>query len=184
MRIIAGEYRGYKLESVKSDKTRPTLDRVREALFSSLMNYLDGAKVLDLFSGTGALGLESISRGAKYAVLNDKSQDSFKAILANVNNMKCNEKVQISKKEADKCIAKLGKENEKFDIIFIDPPYLSNLGVKSIENISKYDILEEDGIIVFETDKEVKYPHEIANFEVINVKKYGRVEVSFWKRKG
>ena len=135
MRIISGEFRGYKLESVKSDKTRPTLDRVREALFSSLMNYLEGARVLDLFSGTGALGLESISRGAKYAVLNDKSQDSFKAILANVNNMKCNERVQISKKEADKCIAKMAKENEKFDIIFLDPPYLSNLGVKSIENI-------------------------------------------------
>ncbi len=184
MRIIAGRFKGYKLESVKSDNTRPTLDRVREALFSSLMNYLDDARVLDLFSGTGALGLESISRGAKYAVLNDKAQESFKTILSNVNNTKTNKEVKISKKDADKCIKSLAANNEKFDIIFIDPPYLSDLGVKSIENISKYDILDIDGIIVFETDKNVKYPKEIANLEVVNIKKYGRVEISFWKRKG
>ncbi|MEG0073361.1 MAG: 16S rRNA (guanine(966)-N(2))-methyltransferase RsmD [Clostridia bacterium] len=184
MRIIAGEFRGYNLESVKSDKTRPTLERVREALFSKLFQYIPEAKVLDLFAGTGMMGLEAISRGASYAVLNDKAQDAITTIFKNVKQTKTEQKVSISKKEYDKCIKSLYEKGEKFDIIFLDPPYLTNLGVKSIENISKYDILTDEGIIVFETDIKVEFPKGLENLEVFDEKRYGRVYVSLWRRKG
>lgn len=184
MRIIAGKFKGYRLEAVKSDKTRPTLERVREALFCMLYQYLNSARVLDLFSGTGMLGLEAISRGASYAVLNDKSPDAMKAIFNNVKLTKTEKCVKISKKDYEKCLKSLYENNEKFDIIFIDPPYLSDCGIKSIENIAKYDILAEDGIIVFETDVTVEFPREIENLEVFNERKYGRVYISLWRRKG
>lgn len=184
MRIIAGEFKGYKLEAVKSDKTRPTLERVREALFSMLYPYLPDAKVLDLFSGTGMLGLESISRGAKYAVLNDKSQDAISTIFKNVKLTKTEKCVKISKKDYEKCIKSLYENGEKFDIIFIDPPYLSECGIKSIENISKYDILTKEGIIVFETDVKVEFPRGLEDLEVFDERKYGRVYISLWRRKG
>ena len=184
MRIIAGQFKGFRLESVKSEKTRPTLERVREALFCKLYPYLNGAKVLDLFSGTGMLGLEAVSRGATYAVLNDKAPDAIKTLFKNVELTKTQKCVNITKKDYEKCIKSLYEEGQKFDIIFIDPPYLSEYGIKSIENIAKYDILANEGIIVFETDVNIDFPREISNLEVFDEKKYGRVYMSFWRRKG
>ena len=130
------------------------------------------------------LGLESISRGASYAVLNDKSQDAMRTLFKNVQLTKTEKCVKISKKDYEKCIKNLYDLGEKFDIIFIDPPYLSQYGIKSNKNIEKYDILTNEGIIVFETDVNVEFPRQIENLEVFDEKKYGRVYISLWRRKG
>ena len=123
MRIIAGEWKGKKLNSPKTDKTRPTLDRVKEALFSMLLPYLEDAVVLDLFSGTGNLGIEALSRGAKFVHFNDVNHDAIKVIYSNVQLTNYENCAKITKKDYEKCLKSLNEQNVKFDIIFLDPPY-------------------------------------------------------------
>ncbi len=155
MRIIAGKYKAKRLNSPKTDKTRPTLDRVKEALFSIIDGYINDSNVLDLFSGTGNLGLEAISRGAKFAWLNDDKNLAISTIVSNTQLTKSQNYVKITKKDYLKCLNQVKKENMIFDIIFLDPPYESNLGINTLKYISenKGNILKENGIIIYETDK-------------------------------
>ena len=184
MRIIAGKYKGKKLNSPKTDKTRPTLDRVKEALFSILIPYIDDANVLDLFSGTGNLGLESISRGAKFAWMNDKEKLGVCTIISNTKLTKAEKYVKITNKDYVKCLNQIIKEDIKFDIIFLDPPYDSKMGINSLKIISdnKNKILNEDGIIVYETDKsfmskidEQKELENFDNLQCFDTRNYGNV---------
>ncbi len=184
MRIIAGKFKGKRLNSPKSLKTRPTLDRVKEAMFSMIENHIYDANVLDLFGGSGALGIEMISRGAKYACINDRDKSAFSVILANVQLTNCNNCVKISMKDYLKCLKSLDNSNEKFDIIFLDPPYESDFAYKALEYISlSKSILSEDGIIVYETDKSFLNEKEdnLENLECIKTKFYGRVMVKIFK---
>lgn len=155
MRIIAGSLKAKKIEGPKTDKTRPTLDRVKEALFSIIAQNLKDAEVLDLFSGTGNLAIESISRGAKFALLNDDKNICISTILSNIKLTNIENYVKISKRDYTKCLDKIIKENMSFDIIFLDPPYESMYGINTLKIISdsKNKILKRDGIIVYETDK-------------------------------
>lgn len=184
MRIIAGKYKAKRLNSPKTDKTRPTLDRVKEALFSILSTNIQEANVLDLFSGTGNLGLESISRGAKFAWMNDKEKLSISTIISNTKLTKAEKYVKITNKDYVKCLNQIIKENVKFDIIFLDPPYDSNMGINSLKIISenKGEILASDGIIVYETDRSfvAKFDEKetFDNFEnltCIDTRSYGNV---------
>ena len=118
MRIIAGKFRGRKLESFDIESTRPTLDRIKEPLFSILMPYMEGARVLDLFSGTGNLALEAISRGASFAWLNDINRQALKVIIGNVRLTGCENCVKITGKEYEKCLKQIHAQGHKFDIIF------------------------------------------------------------------
>lgn len=184
MRIIAGKYKGKKLNSPKTEKTRPTLDRVKEALFSILIPYIDEANVLDLFSGTGNLGLESISRGAKFAWMNDKEKLGVCTIISNTKLTKAEKYVKITNKDYVKCLNQIIKDDLKFDIIFLDPPYDSKMGIESLKFISenKDKILHKDGIIVYETDKnfmakidEIKDLETFENLKCIDTRNYGNV---------
>ena len=150
MRIIAGRAKAKRLVSPKTEKTRPTLDRVKEALFSIIDSYVKDADVLDLFGGTGNLALEAISRGAKFAWINDKESLSISTILSNAkltNSLEC---VKITKKDYAKCLGQIARENVLFDIIFLDPPYDSMLGVETLTKISESEnqVLKKDGIII------------------------------------
>ena len=155
MRIIAGSYKSKKLISPKTDKTRPTLDRVKEALFSIIGNKIIDANVLDLFSGTGNLGLESISRGAKFAWMNDKEKLAISTIISNTKLTNATKYVKITSNDYVKCINKISQLDMQFDIIFLDPPYDALFGINALDIISKNKgkILKDDGIIVYETDK-------------------------------
>lgn len=192
MRIIAGEYKAKRLNSPKTDKTRPTLDRVKEALFSIIDGYIKGANVLDLFSGTGNLAIEAISRGAKFAWLNDDKNLAISTILSNIQLTKCQNYVKITKKDYIKCLAQITKEDILFDVIFIDPPYDSELGINSLKYISdnKEKILKEDGIIIYETDKNFvqkitkKKPdifESFENLECIDIRTYSNVVLYLYK---
>lgn len=184
MRIIAGKFKGKKLNSPKTEKTRPTLDRVKEALFSILIPYLQDANILDLFSGTGNLGLESISRGAKFAWMNDKEKLGVCTIISNTKLTKAEKYVKITNKDYVKCLNQIIKENLKFDIIFLDPPYDSNMGINSLRFISenKDKILATEGIVVYETDRnfmsKIDEEKDLDNFEnlkCIGTRNYGNV---------
>lgn len=155
MRIISGKLKAKRINSPKTEKTRPTLDRVKEAMFSIISSYIADANVLDLFSGTGNLGLEAISRGAKFALLNDDKNLAVSTIISNVQLTNTQNYVKITKKDYRKCLNQIQKEGLLFDVIFLDPPYDSNLGIDSLKFISdtKEKILSKNGIIIYETDK-------------------------------
>ena len=179
MRIIAGKYKAKVINSPKTEKTRPTLDRVKEAMFSILIPYTLDANVLDLFSGTGNLGLESISRGAKKAILCDKSKEAIGIIKKNIQKTHMEEKVELYNIDFKECIEKVSKE--KFDIIYIDPPYETNFIEKSLEKIIEKNIIQENGIIILETDDEKRIKKEIEkiNVAIIDERKYGRANIIF-----
>ena len=187
MRIIAGKNKGTKLNTLEgNDVTRPTLDRVKESLFSILYPYLEESVVLDLFAGSGALALEALSRGAKYAVLCDKSYKAIKVIKENVSKTKQEENIEIINKDFETAIKSLSEKNKKFDIIFLDPPYKTNYIQKSVDLIIEKQLLNEDGIIIAETDELDKVLRQIENekINIYDIRKYGRVDIIFVKRKG
>ncbi len=187
MRIISGLNRGTKLNTLEGIDTRPTLDRVKEALFSKINYELVDSKILDLFSGSGSLALESISRGAKKAYLCDSSFKAINIIKQNIKKTRTEDKTVVLHKDYIKALEELKLDNVKFDIIFLDPPYKTNYNIKSIDLILKYDLLENNGKIIIETD----IPNEILSkleknilIDIYDVKKYGRVTLIFIRRKG
>ncbi len=193
MRIIAGKFKAKKLNGPKTDKTRPTLDRVKEALFSIINDYLKDGEILDLFGGTGILALESISRGAKFAWINDKEPLSFSTILSNVKLTNTSECVKITKKDYAKCLNQIINEDMLFDVIFVDPPYDSNLAIDTLQKISdsKDKVLKKNGIIIYETDKNFLLKLEknnkadildsFKNLQCIDERAYGNVVLKMYK---
>ncbi len=192
MRIIAGRNKAKVLNSPKTDKTRPTLDRVKEALFSIVDSYILDSNVLDLFSGTGNLGLEAISRGAKFAWLNDDKNIAISTIISNALLTNSQNYVKITKKDYMKCLAQIQKEDITFDIIFLDPPYDSNLGINTLKYISdsNSNILTKDGIIIYETDKSFinkisktneKIFYDFNSLELVDKRTYGNVVLFMYK---
>ena len=191
MRIISGTHRGTKLFTLEGKNTRPTLDRVKKALFNILQIKLQDAVVLDLFSGSGALALESISRGAKFAWLNDSSNIAISTIISNVELTNAKTCVKITKKDYIKCLRQIQNQNMYFDIIFLDPPYDSKFAIETLKYISENkNILAKDGIIVYETDKNymtklekkgIKLADEFSNLECIDNRNYGNVVLKFFK---
>jgi len=183
LRVISGKARGTKLETLEGLDTRPTLDRVKEALFSKIQMYIYEADVLDLFSGSGALAIESISRGAKFAYSIDSSRKAIEIIKKNVQKTHFEDKIKILNKDYKKALEEV--KNKKFDIVFLDPPYKTDFGIDAIKIIIENDILNEDGIIIFETDKEEK--EYIDTLEectsIIDLRQYGRVTLVFLGRK-
>lgn len=191
MRIIAGKNKAKVIYSPKTNKTRPTLDRVKEAMFNIIAPYIENSNVLDLFSGTGNLGLEAISRGAKFAWLNDKENIAISTIISNVELTNYKSCVKITKKEYVKCLKQIENLNMNFDIIFLDPPYDSDFAIETLKYISdSKKILSKDGIIVYETDKNYitklekkayKLSLEFDNLECIDSRNYGNVILKFFK---
>ena len=182
MRIIAGNWKGKILNSPKTDKTRPTLDRVKEAQFSMLLPYLEGAVVLDLFSGTGNLGIEALSRGAKYVHFNDVNHDAIKVIYSNVQLTNYQDCAKITKKDYEKCIKSLNEEKKQFDIIFLDPPYEAKVEEKCLEMLSKSNLIHSDTVIILESDKEKKFNECVDGLELTDKRTYGRVMLRIYKR--
>lgn len=185
MRIISGLARGTKLYTLEGTETRPTLDRVKEPLFSIIQNNIPNANVLDLFAGSGALGLESLSRGAKKAILCDKSYKAIAIIKQNVEKTRLIEKAEVIQGDYKKVLNNLTDGEQKFDIIFLDPPYKQNIMPEIINKIIELNLLAEDGIVVAETDQE-QVVEEIknTNMNINDIRKYGRVILIFLNRKG
>lgn len=179
MRIISGIARGTNLFTLEGENTRPTLDRVKEPLFSIIQNKIKNSVVLDLFSGSGALALESLSRGAKKAILCDKSKKAVNIINKNVIKTHFEDKVDVICKDYVDCIKDI---NFKVDIIFIDPPYESNMAVKAVIEILKQNVLSENGTIIIETDdekREIEQLNKIEKIKIYDLRNYGRVKLIF-----
>lgn len=184
MRIITGLARGVKLQTLEGDATRPTAERVKEALFSMIQFELEDAHVLDLFAGSGQLGLEALSRGAEKAVFTDISGDATAIIKANAQKTRLFEKCRVLTMDYKDYI-RAAKDKYKFDFIFIDPPYAMKLIPDVLRKISDADILSDDGIIVCESeDGEVLTDDKLNEYyEIIKEAKYGRIYLTLLKRK-
>lgn len=178
MRIISGARRGQKLIEFDGQNIRPTTDRVRESLFNLIQEHIYGAKVLDLFAGSGALAFEALSRGAKAAVLTDISADSVRVIEENRARLNFGDAVEVIRCSAEEYIKRTA---EKFDIIFLDPPYNKGFILPIIAGILEENILAESGIIVLESDS-IDDHGEIDGLSVVKERKYGRTFVTIYKR--
>ena len=186
MRIIGGKLRGTKLFTLDGLETRPTLDRVKESLFNIISEKIIDSKILDLFSGSGALGIEAISRGAKKAYLCDISKKAINIINQNVKKTKCESQVSVLLKNHIQALDYFFNLKENFDIIFLDPPYRSNYAEEAIHYILRNNLLKNNGIIIIETDDKGKTEKllEEEEVEIYDIRKYGRVSLIFLKRKG
>ncbi|MBQ9019140.1 MAG: 16S rRNA (guanine(966)-N(2))-methyltransferase RsmD [Bacilli bacterium] len=178
MKIISGKYKGRNIEGFDIDGTRPTMDRVKESLFATIQNYIDNSIVLDLFSGSGNLGIEALSEGAKKIILVDSNYKAIKTIEKNLKNIGIND-TDVLNMDYKKALEYL--KDEKFDIIFLDPPYNSNYIEESIKLITKYDILNKEGIIVCESDRLDRIIYD-SNYICIKDKKYGDKYVVILKK--
>lgn len=186
MRVISGTLRGTKLETLEGENTRPTLDRIKESLFSIIQNRILDSYVLDLFSGSGALAIESLSRGAKYAVCCDNNVQAVRIINNNLNKTRLTESSLVLNKDYSKCLIELKNKNIDFDLIFLDPPYKTSLASNAVKQIIDYNLLAENGIIILETDEEERVVKELQSLEtnIYDIRKYGRVKLMFLNRKG
>lgn len=187
MRIIGGKMRGTKLQTLDGfETTRPTLDRVKESLFNIISMKIIDSEVLDLFSGSGALGIEAISRGARKAYLCDMSLKAINVIKQNVEKTRCKDFVFVLNKKHIQALEFFKQSNKKFDIVFLDPPYETDLAEKSTEYIITNNLLNDEGIIIIETDDEERTIKglNVENVEIYDTRRYGRVSLIFLKRKG
>lgn len=184
MRVISGTARGKRLNSLEGLETRPTLDRVKEAVFNILQFNIKDKIVLDLFAGSGALGIEALSRGAKKAIFCDKSSKAISIIKQNIEETRLTKKSEILNKDYGEALKKIGKISEKMDIIFLDPPYKSDYIVKALGYIVEYELLAEDGIIIAETDdkNKIKDIEKYKELEVYDMRKYGIATIIFIRK--
>ena len=169
MKIISGKYKGRNLDGHNLDGTRPTMERVKESLFAIIQNHLDNAIVLDLFSGSGNLGIEALSEGASYAYLVDFNKKAAITIKNNLNNIGIKE-AEVINLDYKKALNYL--KDKRMDLIFLDPPYKTDYIEQSIKLIDEYNMLNEDGLIICENDSldKIVYPE---NYEVVKDRKYG-----------
>lgn len=176
VRVISGKYRGKKLKEFDLFTTRPTTDRVKESIFNLIQFDISGAVVLDLFAGTGALGIEAISRGAKKTYLVDNNELAIKIIKENTKNI--TEDFSIVKSNY---MDFLNKQN-KFDVILLDPPYATDFGICAIEKIVNENLLNDQGVIVFETSDEKNFVFNYDGYS-LDRRKYGTVAVYIIRKK-
>lgn len=181
MRIISGKARGTNLYTLPGKTTRPTLDRVKESVFNIIQNDIKNSVFLDLFSGSGAIGLEAASRGAKKVVLCDSSKQAISIIKKNIEKTHLEDSVVVYSSDFQECLKKLTKE--KFDLIYLDPPYKTDFVIKSIDLILKLDLVNENSVIIVETDDETTINKlENLKMKITGKKKYGRAYVVFLKK--
>ena len=176
MRVISGKYRGMNLAEFKGQEIRPTADRVKESLFNILSAHIAGARVLDLFCGSGNLGIESLSRGAEFVHFNDIFKDSIAVLNKNLARLK-DSNFAVTAHDFSLCLSRV----KNFDIIFIDPPYAKEFGVEALKIIGSGNNLNENGIAVFERDR--SFSGEIEGLEQYDERKYGKTYLTFFTKR-
>lgn len=180
MRIIAGKHRGLKLETFDVDNIRPTLDRAREGIFNKIQFLIPNANCLDLFGGTGAISMELLSRGATKVITIDNNEKSCQLIKRNFDKAKEN----LNLIKCDYLSACDSLKDEKFDIIFLDPPFATDFGELAIKKIAENSMLSDDGILIFEHSSEKILPQNFCDnlpFKVVDSKKYGYISVDYFR---
>ncbi len=176
MRVIAGSARGLKLNSLSGDNTRPTTDRVKEALFSMIQFELNGARVWDAFAGSGALGIEALSRGAAFVTFTEQAPKAIKVIKSNLKNSNLENYKLIQTRAEDY----LEKTSEKFDVVFLDPPYNQGFLQKLLDKLTPK--LKDGAIVIIEHNGQEQFELEKSKFNLEKEKKYGKIQIHIYRR--
>ncbi|NLW02726.1 MAG: 16S rRNA (guanine(966)-N(2))-methyltransferase RsmD [Clostridiaceae bacterium] len=180
VRIISGIAGGIPIKVPPTKKTKPTLDRVKESVFSILQPYIPGTQVLDMFAGSGSLGLEALSRGADFAVFVDNSRICTEIIKENIERTRMTGKARVIRSDACKAILDLAFQGRQFDIIFLDPPYSRNFVCKTLQMIVENDIIIENGLIAVEHIESEPLPDRIGRLGKVRSKHYGDTVFTFY----
>lgn len=182
MRIVGGEYRSRLIAMPKGVEMRPTQDKVRQAVFN-VLGDISGRKALDLFAGSGAFGIEALSRGARYATFVDNNLRCAETIKDNLESLNIKgSKYDIIRTNAISVLSRLAKEEEKYDLIFLDPPYYKGLAKKCLINIDSCDILSPIGIIVAEHFRKDGLPQDLKAIVLDKQKKYGDTLITVFRK--
>ena len=176
MRVITGSARGRRLKTPENFDIRPTTDNVKEALFNIIQFDIEGRRVLDLFAGTGQLGIEALSRGAREAVFVDKDREALKIVRENLKT--CGLQAELRQEDAISAL----QRKERFDLIFVDPPYDSGLYAPVLETIKTVDKLTDGGIIIVEARREQPLPDLAAPYGRRKEYRYGKIKIAVYTK--
>ena len=179
LRVVAGDFGGRPLKTLEGKTTRPTTDKVKGAIFNMIGPFFDGGRVLDLFSGSGSLAIEAISRGMSSAVLVEKDRRAQAVIQENIKMTKSEEQFQLLKMDAARALTQL---TGQFDLVLLDPPYAKEQIVANITQLEEQGLLSEEVMLVCETDNGVDLPEEVSNFGIWKQKTYGISKVTVYVR--
>ncbi|MCX5773416.1 MAG: 16S rRNA (guanine(966)-N(2))-methyltransferase RsmD [Fusobacteria bacterium] len=184
MRILQGRLKNKEYGSKKGiETTRPTTSLVKEAIFNKMADHIHGAEFLDLYSGTGAIAFEAISRGAERAVMIEKDALALRILIENIIKLEISDICRAYKNESIKAIRVLDRKGAKFDIIFMDPPYEAKVSIETLQALEKSDILKPTGIVVCEHHKFEDMPEELGRFIQYDEKEYGNKRVTYYYQK-
>lgn len=185
MRVIAGEFKGRPIETVSNHLTRPTSDKVKESVFNIIGPYFNGGSVLDLFAGSGGLGIEALSRGMRQAIFIDQQKRAVQTIKKNLRDLKLLNRTEVYQNDAFRAVKSLGKRSLKFDLIFIDPPYKKDVYQRILTDLDKQEIIYPNAMIVCEHDRHQDLPDSVATLQKVRTEKYGATtKISIYEKKG
>lgn len=173
MRVIAGDFKGRQLKAVPGKSTRPTTDKVKEAVFQMIGPFFEGGRVLDLFAGSGSLGIEALSRGMDYGIFVDKHPKAIHTIQENIQTLKLDQYAEVFRADAHRAIKAAAKRELKFDLILMDPPYGKVDYVKLIDEMMELALLNTGGTIYCEHDPTEKLPNEQTGLSLVKQENYG-----------
>lgn len=179
MRVISGYLKGRNIDGYDTIGTRPTMNRVKESMFASIQEYISDSLVLDLFSGSGSLGIEAISKGAKKCYFVDNGREILNILRKNINNLNIEEKSTIINRDYREALLYFKNNNIKFNIILVDAPYKMEAMNEVIELVNKYNLLEDDGILVLEYSTDI-LKDNYSNLKLLKSKKYGDKYVNIY----
>ena len=180
MKVISGTLKGRKIEGYTIDGTRPTMDRVKESLFATIQNNVKNSVVLDLFAGSGQLGIEAISNGANICYFIDNNKEVIKVLNQNISNLNIKQNSKVLLSDWKKSLNEFAEKNIKFDLIFVDPPYDYNVYEKILEKVSTLNLLNKDGLIILEHSN-LKFKDTYNNLTLFKERKYGNKSVNIYK---
>lgn len=180
MKVISGILKGRNIEGYNIDGTRPTMDRVKESLFGMIQDYIKDSIVLDLFAGSGQLGIEAISNGARLCYFIDNNNEVIKTLNRNITNLKIKDSSRVILSDWKKFLNESSEKNLRFDLIFIDPPYDYDVYEKILEKVTTLNLLNDNGLIILEHHN-LKLKDKYNNLSLYKQKKYGNKSVNIYK---
>ncbi|OWR27085.1 16S rRNA (guanine(966)-N(2))-methyltransferase RsmD [Saccharibacillus sp. O23] len=180
MRVVAGEAKGRPLKAVPGSGTRPTTDKVKEAIFSMIGPFFEGGTTLDLFAGTGGLAIEALSRGMEHAILVDADAKSIEVVRANLKATGFERRAEVYRNDAQRALKALSKRDTKLDLIFLDPPYRMKNGDELMRQMEETGLLESGAVVVLEYESSYEYPETVGSFSLRRKAVYGETAVSIY----
>ncbi len=182
MRIVAGEFRSRKIEAVTGDATRPTTDKVKEAVFSRIGPYFDGGEMLDLFAGSGNVSFEALSRGMQTSLMCDKQRKAIETIKRNSQTLNVKNRCVIWQVDYKKALQKIVEEQRQFDLVYLDPPYKDQNIIEILTFLEEHNAIKVHGDIVCESLKEDEFPKEIGTLRKVKEVVYGITRITYYKK--